>query len=88
MAISARREISPSSLRRCAVASTDLIMAPFDALDSIAGECKSGALEVVNHTRAVKHRLLEISRSTKCLTQTNQQRENLRTCIFLVQICK
>lgn len=44
------------------------------SLERIAGECKNGALEVVNHTRAVKHRLLEISRAAKCLTQTNQQR--------------
>jgi IS5 family transposase len=44
------------------------------SLGRIASECKNGALEVVNHTRAVKHRLLEISRAAKCLTQTNQQR--------------
>ena len=42
------------------------------SLQRIANECKNGALEVVNHTRAVKHRLLEISRAAKCLTQTNQ----------------
>jgi transposase, IS5 family len=30
------------------------------SLKRIATECKSGALEVVNHGRAVKHRLLEI----------------------------
>ena len=44
------------------------------SLQRIASECKNGALEVVNHGRAVKHRLLEISRAAKCLTQTNQQR--------------
>ena len=44
------------------------------SLERIASECKNGALEVVNHTRAVKHRLLEISRAAKCLTQTNQRR--------------
>jgi IS5 family transposase len=44
------------------------------SLERIACECQIGALEVVNHTRAVKHRLLEISRAAKCLTQTNQQR--------------
>ena len=31
-------------------------------------------MEVVHHARAVKHRLLEISRAAKCLTQANQQR--------------
>jgi IS5 family transposase len=44
------------------------------SLQRIAGECKRGALEVVNHGRAVKHRLLEISRAAKCLTQANQER--------------
>ena len=44
------------------------------SLQRIAAECKNGALEVVNHARSVKHRLLEISRSAKCLTEANQQR--------------
>jgi transposase, IS5 family len=44
------------------------------SLERIAGECKQGAVEVVHHARAVKHRLLEISRAAKCLTQANQQR--------------
>jgi IS5 family transposase len=44
------------------------------SLQRIAAECKDGALEVVDHGRAVKHRLLEISRAAKCLTQTNQER--------------
>jgi len=44
------------------------------SLQRIARECKQGALEVVDHGRAVKHRLLEISRAAKCLTQTNQER--------------
>jgi len=44
------------------------------SLQRVASECKNGALEVVNHTRTVKHRWLEISRAAKCLTQTNQQR--------------
>ena len=44
------------------------------SLQRIAAECKNGALEVVDHGRAVKHRLLEISRSSKCLTEANQQR--------------
>jgi IS5 family transposase len=44
------------------------------SLQRIAGECKPGAVEVVNHGRTVKHRLLEISRAAKCLTQANQER--------------
>jgi IS5 family transposase len=44
------------------------------SLQRIAGECKTGALEVVDHGRAVKHRLLEISRAAKSLTEANQQR--------------
>ena len=43
------------------------------SLQRIARECKQGAPEVVDHGRAVKHRLLEISRAAKCLTQTNQE---------------
>jgi transposase, IS5 family len=44
------------------------------SLKRMAAECKSGALEVVHHGRAVKHRLLEITRVAKCLTAANQQR--------------
>ena len=44
------------------------------SLQRIAAECKNGALEVVDHGRAVKHRLLEISRAAKSLTEVNQQR--------------
>jgi IS5 family transposase len=44
------------------------------SLQRIAGECKRGAVEVVNHGGTVKHRLLEISRAAKCLTQANQER--------------
>jgi IS5 family transposase len=44
------------------------------SLQGIARECKKGAVEVVHHGRAVQHRLLEISRAAKCLTQANQQR--------------
>ena len=40
------------------------------SLQRIATECKSGALEVVHHGRAVKHRLLEISRAAKSLTRS------------------
>jgi transposase, IS5 family len=44
------------------------------SLQRIAAECQDGALEVVDHGRAVKHRLLEIRRAAKSLTQTGQQR--------------
>jgi transposase, IS5 family len=44
------------------------------ALKRMASECQVGALEVVNHGRAVKHRLLEISRAAKSLTQTSRER--------------
>ena len=44
------------------------------SLKRIAAECKSGALEVVHHGRAVKHRLLEISRAAKFLTASHRQR--------------
>ena len=44
------------------------------SLKRIAAECKGRALEVVDHGRAVKHRLLEICRAAKSLTPANQQR--------------
>src|SRR6202162_2075469 len=44
------------------------------SLQRIAAECKDGAREVVDHGRAVKHRLLEISRAAKSLTEANQTR--------------
>jgi IS5 family transposase len=44
------------------------------SLQRIATQCKSGALEVVNHGRSVKHRLLEIRRAAKTLTKANRQR--------------
>ena len=44
------------------------------SLQRLAAQCKSGTLEVVNHGRAVKHRLLEISRAAKSLTETGRQR--------------
>ena len=47
------------------------------SLERIADECKTGTLEVVHHARAVKHRLLEISRAAKSLTQANQKRMRL-----------
>jgi len=43
-------------------------------LERIAAQCKSGALKVVDHARAVTHRLLEISRAAKSLTPTNKRR--------------
>jgi transposase, IS5 family len=43
-------------------------------LKRITDECKSGTLEVVNHARAVKHRLLEISRAAKSQTEASRQR--------------
>ena len=39
-----------------------------------AGECHHGAVQVVNPGRAVKHRLLEISRAAKSLTTAGRQR--------------
>lgn len=44
------------------------------SLGRIAAQCKQGTLEVVNHARAVKYRLLEISRAAKSLTLANQER--------------
>ena len=44
------------------------------SLKRIAAHCQSGALEVVNHGRAVKHRLLEISRAAKSPTEASRQR--------------
>jgi len=44
------------------------------SLKRLAAECKEGALEVVDHGRAVKHRLLEICRAAKSLTPANRQR--------------
>jgi transposase, IS5 family len=44
------------------------------SLQRIAAQCKSGAVEVVHHGRAVKHRLLEISRAAKSPTEASRQR--------------
>src|SRR5947209_3539408 len=44
------------------------------SLARIAQQCKRGTLEVLNHGRAVKYRLLEISRAAKSQTQASQQR--------------
>src|SRR5207253_2856952 len=44
------------------------------SLKRIAAQCKRGALEVVHHGRAVKHRLLEISRAAKSRSEASRQR--------------
>jgi IS5 family transposase len=44
------------------------------SLGRIAEQCKSGVLAVVNHARAVKYRLLEISRAAKTLTEASRER--------------
>ena len=44
------------------------------SLQRIARECNRGALKVVDHGRAVKHRLLEIGRAAKSLTEPNRER--------------
>src|SRR5262249_55910753 len=49
------------------------ITVPILAPDSFI-RYKSGVLKVVNHARAVKHRLLEISRAAKSLTPANKRR--------------
>ncbi len=43
-------------------------------LGQIATECRRGAVDVVHHGRAVKYRLLEISRAAKSLTDAGRQR--------------
>lgn len=43
------------------------------SLRRIAKQCRAGALPVVDHGRAVKHRLLEINRAAKSLTEAGQQ---------------
>ena len=44
------------------------------SLKRIAAHCKSGAVEVMNHGRAVKYRLLEISRAAKSQTKASRRR--------------
>jgi transposase, IS5 family len=44
------------------------------SLARIATQCKRGTLQVVHHGRAVKHRLLEISRAAKCLNEASRER--------------
>jgi IS5 family transposase len=43
-------------------------------LARIAAQCKRGAVNVVNHARAVKYRLLEIRRAAKSLTPASKRR--------------
>jgi IS5 family transposase len=43
-------------------------------LRCIAEQCKSGGMAVVNHARAVKNRLLEISRAAKTVTEAGRER--------------
>jgi transposase, IS5 family len=43
-------------------------------MSKIAQECKQGAVEVIHHARAVKYRLLEISRAAKSPTEAGEQR--------------
>jgi IS5 family transposase len=43
------------------------------SLHRIAEECTAGAVPVVNHARAVKRRLLEISRAAKSLAEASRQ---------------
>ena len=44
------------------------------SLQRIAEQCAAGAVPVVNHARAVKRRLLEISRAAKSLAEGSRQR--------------
>jgi IS5 family transposase len=44
------------------------------SLRKIAAECKEGAVEVIAHSRAIKYRLLEISRAAKSKTETGRAR--------------
>ena len=57
------------------------------SLQRIAEQCKSGALEVVRHGRAVKHRLLEISRAAKSPTEASRprMRESYRRLLALTR---
>jgi IS5 family transposase len=44
------------------------------SMSKIAEECKQGAVEVIAHSRAVKYRLLEISRAAKSKTEAGRAR--------------
>ena len=43
-------------------------------LRRVSQECIGGAVKVVDHARAAKHRVLEINRAAKSLTETNRER--------------
>jgi len=43
-------------------------------LKRVAEECKAGTVEVVDHARSTKHRLLEIHRAVKSFTETGRKR--------------
>jgi transposase, IS5 family len=43
-------------------------------LGRVSGECRSGALKVVDHARSTKHRVLEIHRAAKSLGNTGRER--------------
>lgn len=43
-------------------------------LRRVSQECVGGAVKVVDHARAAKHRVLEINRAAKSLTETNRAR--------------
>ena len=45
------------------------------SLSKIAEQCKPGTLEVLGHSRAVKYRLLEISRAAKSQTEAGRARK-------------
>ena len=44
------------------------------SLSKISKQCKQGAVEVMQHSRAVKYRLLEISRAAKSKTEAGRER--------------
>ena len=44
------------------------------SLERVAEQCAEGAVEVVNHARAVKHRVIEIARAAKSFTEQNRER--------------
>jgi IS5 family transposase len=44
------------------------------SMTKIAEQCKQGAVEVIGHSRAVKYRLLEISRAAKSKTEAGRAR--------------
>jgi IS5 family transposase len=44
------------------------------ALKGIAAECAKGAVKVTDHGRAAKHRVLEIHRAAKVMTDANRER--------------